>query len=727
MSEQATCLTSRGGRPALTATAHFVVRRVVSRVRQNVWPGPAGNCMASPAHMRLEMPDREPWSAYPGRRATLEGAEVVILVPPGASQRVGFEMARREIAKGNPTVRVIGRGITLTESWPAWVQDDVAGLRLTELDAYLPSDRTPLTTDLAEDLREWLAEVFDGAIDGVVAEHALWASAMRRVFVPAFATWPLVLGLAHHHGRDSIFCTDPNWIGNDALADLVRASGGTFTNRKRRSTGVAFPLRLAFWMAISAGAAIGVRGHEFWKERPSREELRKLRAGNRANPGVWIGVIGDWPRSSRHVVQTVGKAARLRGEPIGVLLQSTLQPGLRTEDDVRGHTGSEVFPSLHDPAIEGNVAAVDQCASVETVAALVANAASSIARSIRVFGRLVQHGGSLKLGEMPIDLSVRAQALARLSTFDVLRGNEVTRATHAFLRRGDRTGARVVWSHASLTTMAVPDLIVQEAGIVTYDLAHGSMYHQMDLVTTERTHSSMKAVWTEAEARIYAPVTSHQKSVGGYMPRTRLPKHRPPRARQRGEPIRILALTNYACGDSNEEEPLRMECYQRGFFEALSAAVRSSVGPVEVRWRPHPSDSRLRVDATARLNAAMNMGLSLDPNGLTRELAWADVLVTSISSSIVEAVDYSVPILVHDIPIFDPAGVLSFFAPERRFRHAEDLSAKLRTCIEALESSSPDALRPELALERELFGPGRQPKALDELLWPQALSAAVAS
>jgi hypothetical protein len=639
-------------------------------------------------------------------------------VPPEAPLDVGFDQAKQHaLADGDQKVRVIGCGITLRQNWPDWVGRS-KGVCLTELDAYLPCERAPLMNELESGLREWLASVFDGAIDAAKPERTLWASAMLRLFQPAFASWPLVRGLAHVHGQARVICTDANWVGGAALSRLIDAAGGTFAYLQPPSQKSGFPFRLGLWGAATAVAAVCFRAYEYWKERPSRERLRGLRQTARDAPETWIGIFGDWPRAARHVVEGVGHAARLRGERIGVLLYGSLQPGLRQEDDTHGHTGSVVFPALEQPALQGIIGAVDQCASVETARALVDNAARSIVRSARVLVRIVRRGRIVNLGDMSFDLLPQIPALARLATFDVLRGNETAGATRSMLRRRSFEGARVVLPHASLITEAVPDLLLQEAGATTYDLIHGSLYDALDVHTIGRTNSSLKVLWTEGEARVYAPLTGHQKTVGGYVPRARSTSRGAPRIRRAPGPPRILALTNYALGGTNGDKPPRMLCYQYAFFEALSGAIRSYPRPTELRWRPHPSDNRQHVEATATRHASLNMSLSLEPDGLPKEFVWADVVLTSISSTIAEALDYSLPILVHEIPFFDSAGVLSFFSSERLFCHADDLGPKLRDCLDAIDAESPDTLLHELALQSELFGPSRKPKPLDQLLWP---------
>lgn len=313
----------------------------------------------------LQLPDRSFWSVALDWEHR-PGPETVILVPPGGGLRAGFDHARRELASGCPKVRLVARGVTLREWWPTWIAKSER-LCLTEIDAYLPADRAVLTEQMSRDLRSWLADVFGDAIAGVDAERALWASATLRVFHTAFTAYPLVLGLAHHHARDSVLCTERDWVGSSLLEREVRSKGGSFQLLASPAPSAPFALRAAFWGALSSAAALVVRSREYWNERASRAKLRSLRAQNGVRPRVWVGVLGDWPRVVRHVTEGVGNAARERQEPIGVLIQSSLRAGCRDETRSGSDRESPVFPTLDHPALRGCVTAVDQCASAESV------------------------------------------------------------------------------------------------------------------------------------------------------------------------------------------------------------------------------------------------------------------------------------------------------------------------------------------------------------------------
>lgn len=643
---------------------------------------------------------------------------MVVVVPPGSPIAAGFARARDELASGASSVRLVGRDVTSRTNWPPWTHD-AEHLVVTEIDAYLPVDRQPLWDDMAAALRRWLSEVFDGTLPGVRPEDAMWGSATLRVFLPAFVAWPYVVGLTEHHAHDRVICVDATWPGSAPLGDRVTRRGGTFVSAAPARGSGAFALRAAGWFAVSGVAAIAHRALEFHRERPARQRLNELRARHAEAPRVWLVVFGDWPRSCRHVIEGVGSAGRERGARVGILLQTSLRAGLRRENDMHAPSGDAIFPTLDEPALAGNVAAVDQCASAETWHELLANRGRSLAKSGRVLARLLRRGRFADLGVMRFDLAPHVSALARLSTFDLLRGNETIHATQRLLARRNFSGADVIWPHASLVSEIIPDLLLQRAGATTYELIHGSLFLGLDLLTFGRTASSVRIFWTAVEPALHAHVTRHQRTLGGYVPR---PLPRVSRGPRPAGPIRVLAVSNYACPNPAVGEGLALAYLQDRFLQAVAGAIGHVDSSIVLRWRPHPSDDRGRVEATRALHAPPGMEMSLEPGALGRDLGWADILVTSISSSITEALCHPLPILVHRPPTLDWAGALSLFAPERLFQDGTDLAQKLRLCIEAVEAIQhgvPGALGPEDDLRRRFFGPTGVPASLASIFWPE--------
>jgi hypothetical protein len=620
-------------------------------------------------------------------------------------------------------VRLIARGVTLEYGWPTWVREAAPRLVLTEIDAYLPTDQAPHTLPLVAPVEAWLRQLFDGiwTEPSAPAEKAFWGAAQTRVLRDLFFSWPLVVGLAHRHGADVIQVTGGSWVGLPGLRALVTATGGRVVGAKSRPRGL-YGARLIGWVAATAAGAVGWRLYEYWRERTSRARLRELRRKHRGQPQIWVGLLGDWPRSCRHVIETMGPLAQRTGTPFGVLLQNSLQPGRRKDDDTHGHDGREPFPTLEHLRLAGTVAAVEQCCAAEAFGELTANFVRSLWATMRLCARLTRQGPVVRFGAAPLDLEPRLGDLARLITLDVMRARESALATHAAMRRHRLAGSAIVWPHASLANVAVPDLILQAGGATTYDFVHGGLNESLAMLADARTHSTIKVLWTEAEAKYMTPYAGHQQRRGGFLPRL-LPPLETRRAKRRG-PLRLLVVTNYLCHQPGGHRGLGLESYQTALFDALTAALRALPTPPEVRWRPHPADWRDRVHAVAKeRRRELPMSLSLEPGGLHDDLRAADIVIAAVSSSIVEALWFPVPILVHAIPIHEELGVLSFFADERKFRDATELTDRLARCIAALADDTIAAIRPEREVRARFFGPSGVQHDFADLFGPTAITA----
>jgi hypothetical protein len=651
------------------------------------------------------MPDLGRWSVtFGGASASREDGEVVLLAPPGTPLAEAFAELRAALDGTTTKVRLVVHGAIVRANRPAWLTTQRAVL--TELDAYLPSERTSMLREAEEAFGRWLAETFrDAFSDGLPPERVLWGSAMWRVFAVWFAALPLAHGLASQHGTDAIRCLDARWPGAFVLESLVRASGGRFE--------IAARPRPRFWApkiiaqsAINLAGAFAVRTREYLRERPARARVNQIRRRD-ADPDVWVGIHGAWPRTCRHVIEGVGGAALSEGRSVGVLLQSSLQLGSVQED-----APSTIFPALDQPPLDRVVAAVDQCASLEHASDLVREMLATTRAAARSAVRLARGGPHVKLGPLEIDLSRDTVALARLATFEVLRAREAAAATRSLLRRREFRGKKIVWPHASKANIVAPDLMLQAAGATTFDLVHGALAAPIDFITHARTYSTTTIWWTESELRYVAPYLPGHRGVGGYVPRSLVRRERqsPPDA-----PLHILVLSNYA---TPTDGVFKDECYQDALLEAVSASTRAVAGPYVVRWRPHPYDDRGRVDASREnWKGSVPLELSTSPDALQSELAWADVVISSESSSIVEALLHEVGLFIHDIPLHERDVIMKIFPSERCFGNADELGPQLHEFIDAHRRADGTRFAPEERLREAFFGPTRAPRDLSELLF----------
>jgi hypothetical protein len=662
----------------------------------------------------LDMPDRALWTV----RVRAEGEaphETVVLVPPmgdpwwngydSARSKVddslarGFELARPHVGKGR--VRLIGRGATVEEFWPAWVRtaDDLV---LTEFDAYLPKSRAALLAELVPAAGGWIRDVFGQSLDGCDPAKAFWGSTLTRVLASSFAAWPVVLGLAVHHGRDSLLCGEPKWAGCAALAAAIQARGGDFTLVPSARPRVPFAAALAAETVASLGLGAAKRGLEFWREGAARRWIRQQR-GRGESPRVWLGVNAGAGFSCRHIVE--GVAPKIPADvEVGVLLHASLAGAA---DQPRP------WPILGDlaAACPGGIGRVEQCASVESWRDLAAALWRTSTIAARGVSRIASAGEGLRLGPMLVSLRPQTRNLARLLTMDVLRGIEAAVATRALLAREAMKQSHVVWPHASLVGVCAADLLVQAAGAHTVDLVHGMLSDATMMIMFEQTFSTTKALWTEAEAAFCGPFSGAKECRGGFVPR-RLASRVGPRP---PGPVRVLVATNYLL-ETQREGPVIHESYQRALMAALVPTAQRLGRRIELRWRPHPSESPSRIAHQLALRPGIFSHVSRERGALQTDLAWADVVITSVSSAIVEALCHPVAIIVHDIPIYEQDGILASIRRERRFQSSWELAPLVERVVAALEDGDAAVFEPDHASRRAVFGQSGLPHSVGELL-----------
>jgi hypothetical protein len=96
---------------------------------------------------------------------------------------------------------------------------------------------------------------------------------------------------------------------------------------------------------------------------------------------------------------------------------------------------------------------------------------------------------------------------------------------------------------------------------------------------------------------------------------------------------------------------------------------------------------------------------------LPLDLAWADVAVANVSTSVVEAVLAGVPVFVHVAAWLEGVPASSFVHPSRRFFLADDGVAKVTDLVRRARAGEDVSAADDFALET-LFGPSRRPATL---------------
>ncbi len=585
--------------------------------------------------------------------------ELIVLAPPRISlAQAEAALFERVALRTHDIVRLVVRGAALVRSAPP---DSAVRVLVTELDAYQPAERAPLAAPMVEAASVWLRRILDDACPGLDSAKVFWGSASVRALSAAFVAYPMVLGLAHHHGHSDFVCLDPSWVGFETLVATVAEQGGHVSPRPRAA--FAWRTRMVAHVAGSFAAVLIVRAIELLRE-------PRLPAPSARSPRLWLGIVGTAPGSSRHVVAHF--AAEQTREPLGILLQGKISKRQASWEKAFG--SDTELPGLRDVAKLGRELVIEQAVSVRglRLAQAVMQTARATARSIRP---LLASGSLLSLGPFRFPLQRFMSAVARLVTFDVLRAIEARMATEAVAARHDFRGAKVVFPHASLAPVVASDSTLQAHGAVTAELVHGSLGDAMDIVAHARSQSNERLVWTAAEARYYAPHASHQRVEGGFLPAITLP---PPPT---DAPLNVLILSNYAHPVLGFDGPAPRFAYQQLMFEAVREATEGL--DATLRWRPHPSDDRAAVERTRRDFADLRMQCSMPPAMLHDDLAWAHVIVACISTTLVEALcGGGRALFVHDVPFHERDVLMCLVPKECCFASGAELKQKLERWLD---------------------------------------------
>jgi hypothetical protein len=127
---------------------------------------------------------------------------------------------------------------------------------------------------------------------------------------------------------------------------------------------------------------------------------------------------------------------------------------------------------------------------------------------------------------------------------------------------------------------------------------------------------------------------------------------------------------------------------------------------MELRWRPHPADN----DALVAQELAQHSGLQLSRDvTLEEDAAWADVIVSSVSTAVIEVLFAGVPVFVHALPEYWEIPATSFIDRSRLFFHADDGARAVASWLRQFRLDPAAGLNEERRAMTALFGESRTP------------------
>jgi hypothetical protein len=636
----------------------------------------------------------------PDRAHEIEPTDIVVVPPPDVMcQRArselpiqrGLALARRLLAEGR-RVRLIAEGATLESLRPGWTPYE-AGLLLTELGAYRASDSKRWSQPLRRAIEDWLETVFSGALpEGLSAANVFYSVACSRLFQPLFEVARFLDGIVERHPTARFHCADPDWVGLPALRSRAAAArGGTLPPPHPPDLG--WPVALRSLVAASVVRTSLGQLRAYHRSRAARRWLADRRRAHAAKggqpPEVWLAVVPCWgERANRHVLDTVATPSFERGLRVGLLVTTSLEGG---PDGRPEGEAADMWPVLREVLPPAREVVVEQAVLPESLTALTSALSRARRAAMVAAGRIAARDPVLDLSGLPLDLRAQRSGLAKLLGTDLIVALTTGRATEDALAR-HRGSAPVVFSALGFVESAGPSAWCQRAHLPTVDFVHGTgndTWHG-----AAETRATCRAVWSRGDAETVNSLD--QRAIITGVPRTGVPK--PPRT---GPPQRVLVLSNYVHESwAGSGYPLRF--HQAELLRAVQL-VRARFGPrFQYRWRPHPSDNE--TDIAVGLRQSPGVVRSTEPT-LSADLAWSDLVISSNSSSSIEALLWGRPVFLHTSPLHRFLPEARAFAEERRFFRAAELPEPFAACVGLMDAGDPAALAPEVRAREALHGP----------------------
>jgi hypothetical protein len=583
-------------------------------------------------------------------------------------------------------------------------RDEVAGLggRITaiELEELLPSGVAHIEQAWDRGVFAWLKSLYPGRLSGIDLPELLSVNLLLqpelRFRIDAVALQDELFrrftpGGIEFIGRPPVLCaTIPTEARRRGIPVQGDGAAGTISAERLRDGLLALPLLVRH--AARAVARVAER-----RRTALRLQTVALSPGDE-EPRLWVVLSPMWRQNCRHIIESLLPALEREGVPYGIAFSMTFGEPLSTAEAADGSVDEL---SLFDGTLgRFRPAALDQVTGTVEWAGLARLLARWAPRAIRGCLTGLRGAGQLRVGEQVGSLLSDAPALLRIATNELLRILDAEQATKHFLL-AHPSAKTVVFASASNGETKMADCLMQEAGIVTVDFAHGEV-NASNLRTQWRSRSVYHASWTVNESTRFAHLGTNRHCVGGFMPRLAVSK------RVTQNPPVILVATNYVCDFFRLDGRITTLKFARRLAAALVQLVEHLGDRAQVILRPHPyEDRKTWVEMLGPRHAPQ---LS-DIPALRDDLARASIVVTTLGGAAIEALAASVPVLFHSGPAVEPASLFGLVSAKRRFSTGSELIEKVDELL-----SKPMDLAPEHQLLTACFGSSQRPRAFIDLL-----------
>lgn len=638
------------------------------------------------------------------------GEEVIIVCAPpsvgsadaGArsSLEIGFKKAY-SIASAGRAARLIAHGCTLPTSQPGWLNAHM-NLSLSELGHYRLGDPIQQTRALSSSIRSWLDSIFAPAAGHRQASRIFYGSLAGRVLQPLFDAIPYAHGLAAAYPGGNFIITGDAWPGTHILRSLIEPTGGrVISPLPQRVRGWRLRFTLAFLFTFVRALIGQLKNYALSKK--VRVFLTQHSSGDKPKPKIWLGLVPNWERVNRHVIDRIALPLLERKIPFGIVFITTLAMGERTQDRKEQKPTSDLpWPMLDFLKPHIKHIPLEQLVRPYSLLRFLSALRIGCVASLRIGWRLLQQGPYLAFGPYRAELDKLCRPISALATIDVLPVALANEAQSELSARYNFTDCKVVFSSVGVADSAAADHALRQSGATTINFVHGALgdgwYGQTENCADYMmvwTHTDVANCINQGTSAIFSPPDSSFV-------------YRKISCRVRN----ILFLTNYLHNDwTAANYPLKPFLLE--MLRAQKLIEQEHPGVFRFKWRPHPSDVRTEIDRVASQFPAFELS---GQKSLDEDLLWADIAITSPSTAILNALAADLPVFVHCPPAQRILPEMQALADERKFFFANDLSSSFTDLVKALDKDRTTATAPERELYKTLVGLGETPKDINDLL-----------
>ena len=608
---------------------------------------------------------------------------LILVSTPGSLLETGFQQAQKYLKDGQ-AVHLVGHGVTLQHVRPEWVSSHSgAKFILTELGAYVSEAFvTPWNLALRNAVRKWLGQCFKKAASELEAEEIFLSSVINR-FLCLDNDPSRYTSMVKIHADSEFIFTDPYWEGawiHQTLEKRTSRAGCLWAQ-------ILFATKIFFLLPIYSCAAIfRILKNYLGSKQGVRKIAIRREATQKKKPEAWFVLAANNKRINaqlvKHIIHGLPKA-------MGLFLSGDLRMLIQKDSDLKSAKSDIFLEGLGDLLKHLEHFSLDQIVWPDSITSIFWCIYQCWVIQIKSVIAVIKQGPFLELGEgVRINFNHYMPQILRILSIDLLSAQIGYETARLIFKRQELEGIPVVFASANSPELSTFCWYLAQKGAHCVEHLHGTHAAASEA-------SPIKFRWDQSE-RETSRLLGEKVIFAGTPPLLDIKRL----DRSLHEPVRILFLSNYVHRDSVTQGRYPAFCFQEEMLGTIPL-IQTQLFSSQLRWRPHPADSREAVYKTSEKYKTLNLSLT---GTIEKDLNWADIVISSLSTSISQALLMGLPVFVHLIPDFQGSYQTCFISSKRIFFRSNELAPKIIEFLEHYLYRKNEAFQPEREARVALFG-----------------------